>query len=410
MNTSKLTSWGTLALMLAIAGCGGGGGGGTGGSGATGGSGGTGGSNQTSEYSFTLNPTALSLPPGGTQDVTVSIDRGATPFAGAITLALEVPNTISAAGVTATIAPNPATANSATITVYVGSTGVAAGSYTLQVVGTSGTQTYTASLPLTVTGAATTLLVDGDYSDNNNDPTNVNAVPSPSDTLFASLLANEAIAFNTFVVPTPTTASATTPAAADLTGYKTIVWYTGETYNGLNITLSAAQQAILEAWLDQGGHTLLLFSQNLYYDLGIGSWDGSTPETNAFLASYVGAIGGAADGVEVHNATYLVTGAAGTAFAAKSFDVIADSPLNSTGDVINPATGTDTLATVSEDPNSTLGSPIACAIAVGHNTAGALHTSTVVYVGAPIENVTVTGSTTNSAAQFFHAALVYAGI
>ena len=32
------------------------------------------------------------------------------------------------------------------------------------------------------------------------------------------------------------------------------------------------------------------------------------------------------------------------------------------------------------------------------------------YVGAPIENVTDTGSTTNSAAQFFHAALVYAGL
>ena len=91
---------------------------------------------------------------------------------------------------------------------------------------------YTVALPLKVTSAAaTTLLVDADYSENNQDTTDVNAMPSVSDKLFPALLQNEAIAFNTFVVPAVDTA-ATTPASTDLTGYSTIVWYTGETYGG----------------------------------------------------------------------------------------------------------------------------------------------------------------------------------
>ena len=38
-----------------------------------------------------------------------------------------------------------------------------------------------------------------------------------------------------------------------------------------------AQQAILESWLDQGNHTLLIFSQNIVYDLRQTDWIG--PET-----------------------------------------------------------------------------------------------------------------------------------
>lgn len=387
----------SIALMVAAVGCGS----------SSGGTTGTGGTTQTTKYSFTLAPTALKLPPGGTQDVVVAIDRGSTtPFTGAITFALEVPDTIAANGVTASITPQPATANMTTISVGIAST-VAAGSYTLAVVGTSGADTYTANLPLTVTGVASTLLVDADYGENNQDTTNANATPSASDSLFPTLLAHETVPFNTFVVPVPATGLAGTPASADLTGYSTIVWYTGEAYGDPKMTVTPAQQAILDAWLDQGNHTLLIFSQNMVSDLRLTDWSG--PETNTFLANYVGALGSSNDGDAVHNATYNVAGATGTPFAGETFNVIADSPLNSTGDVINPASGTDTLATIVENPDSVLAAPVPVAIIVGRKSVGAAHSSMVVYAGMPIENVLMTTGN-NSAQQLFHAALVYTGL
>ena len=419
MNIQRLTSLGSIALMVAAIGCGGSSDGktGTGGSGATGtgGTSGTGGTNgtggsgvQTTKYSFTLTPTALKLPPGGTQDVAVSIDRGSTtPFTGSITFALEVPNTIAANGVTAGINPQPATANTTTISVGVAST-VLPGSYTLAVVGTSGADSYTVNLPLTVTGAASTLLVDADYSANNQDTTDVNATPTASDNLFPMLLQHESVPFNTFVVPFPATGLASTPASTDLTGYSTIVWYTGEAYGQPQMTVTPAQQAILEAWLDQGNHTLLIFSQNMVYDLRMGDWN-TTPETNTFLTNYVGALGSSDDGDAVHNATYNVTGATGTPFAGQIFQVIMDQPLNSTGDVINPATGTDSLATVVENPDNVLDAPVPVAIIVGRKSVGAAHSSEVVYAGMPIENVLMTTGN-NTAQQLFHAALVYTGL
>jgi hypothetical protein len=256
-------------------------------------------------------------------------------------------------------------------------------------------------------GVASTLLVDNDYSANNQAPTDVNATPTASDSLFPSLLRHETVAFNTFVVPYPPTGQASTPSSTDLTGYSTIIWYTGEAYGDPLMTVTAAQQASLEAWLDQGNHTLLIFSQNLVYDLRLTDWNG--PETNTFLASYVGALGSANDGNAVHNITYDVTGSTGTPFASESFQVVMDSPLNSTGDVINPATGTDTLATVVENPDNVLDTPAPVAIIVGRKSVGAAHTSKVVYAGMPLENVLMTTGN-NTAQQLFHAALVYTGL
>ena len=148
MNTQRLTSLGTVALVLAGVGCGssgdggktgsgGGGATGTGGTSGTGGATGTGGANQTSDYSFTVTPTALSLPPGGMQDVVVNIDRAErVGLHRPDHVTLEIPNSITGSGVTQTIAPNPATAASTTLTVNVGTTGIVAGKYTLDVVGT----------------------------------------------------------------------------------------------------------------------------------------------------------------------------------------------------------------------------------------------------------------------------------
>ncbi len=418
---------GSVALMVAAIGCGGssdgkGGKTGTGGSGATGtgGTSGTGGTNgtggtgvQSTDFSFSLSPTALMLPLGGTQTVTVTIDRdvGTTTFTEPLTFELDLPGTITGTGVTAAFAPNPATEASTTLTIDIGTTGIAAGNYTMNVVATAGTGAtatqYTVALPLRVTStAATTLLVDADYSDNNQDTTNVNATPSPSDTLFPTLLQHEAVPFNTFVVPA-TGAAATTPVLADLTGYSTIVWYTGNSYGAVDATMSPAQQAILEAWLDQGNHTLLIYSQNLVYDLRRGDWS-SEPETNTFLANYIGAIGSSDDG-DLDHATYNAIGATGTAFASQIFQVIMDQPIGSSGDVINPATGTDTLATVVENPDHVLPAAVPVAIVVGRKSVGTAHTSTVLYAGLPIENILVTAGN-NSAQQFFHAGLVYTGL
>ena len=414
---------GSIALMVAAIGCGGStdgktgtggvsGGTGTGGTSGTGGTNGTGGSGvQSSEFSFTVAPTALMLPLGGMQTVTVTIDRGvgSTTFTDPLTFELDLPSTITGTGVTAAFAPNPATAGSTTLTVNIGTTGIAAGNYTMNVVAKAGTgaaaMQYTVPLPLKVTSAAvTTLLVDADYSENNVDTTDVNATPSVSDKLFPVLLQNETIDYNTFVVPALATA-ATTPATTDLTGYSTIVWYTGETYGTLTATITPVQQAILESWLDQGGHTLIIFSQNMVYDLYAGNW---TSETNSFLTNYVGAIGSAADG-DLNHATYTITGATGTALAGKVFQVIGDQPIGSSGDTINPATGTDVLGTVVSNADGVLTPAAAIPIVVGRKAVGTAGTSKVVYVGAPAENILMTAAN-NSAAQLFHGILVYLGI
>lgn len=425
VNIQRLTSLGSIALMVTAIGCGGssdgkgktgtGGGGdtGTGGTSGTGGTNGTGGSGaQSSEFSFSLAPTALMLPLGGMQTVTVTIDRdvGTTTFTDPLTFELDLPATITGTGLTAAFAPNPATVGSTTLTVDVGTTGIAAGNYTMNVVAKTGTgaaaMQYTVALPLKVTNAAaTTLLVDADYSANNQDTTDVNAIPTVSDKLFPVLLQNESIAFNTFVVPAVGTA-ATTPASADLTGYSTVVWYTGNTYGASTATITPVQQAILESWLDQGGHTLILLSQNMVYDLyGNGNW---TSETNTFLTNYVGAIGSAADG-DLNHATYNVTGATATALAGKVFQVIGDQPITSSGDTINPATGTDVLGTVVSDADAQVTPAAAIPIVVGRKSVGTAGTSKIVYVGAPVENILVTAAN-NSAAQLFHGILVYLGL
>ncbi len=389
------------------------GGSGTGGTG-TGGSNGTGGSGvQSTEFSFSVNPTALMLPLGGMQALTVTINRdvGSTTFTGPLTFELDLPSTITGSGVTATFAPNPATAGSTTLTVNVGTTGIATGSYSLNVVATSGTGAaatqFTVALPLKVTSAASTLLVDNDASPNNSDPTNTTATASTSDTLFTTLLTNESIAYQPFIVPSG--APTTSPTTADLKNYSTIVWYTGANYGGDDPTLSDVQEAILADWLDQGGHTLLMFSEDLVYDRKMGDWD-TTAETDDFLANYIGAMGDADDG-DLNHVTYTASGVAGTAFASESFKVVKDSPIPSTGDIINPTTGANPpvkLVTVMSDPDGT-GTPIATAIAVGRKNVGAAGTSTIVYVGMPIEDILMTTGN-NSAADFFHATLVYAGL
>ncbi len=243
------------------------------------------------------------------------------------------------------------------------------------------------------------LLVDCDDSDNNADATDTTA--SPSDSLFAALLQGENLHFDTFVVPE--SAMPSTPAAAALAGYGTLVWYTGE-QSGRNLTLSAAQEASVEAWLDEGQKTMLVFSQQLLQAVGRDDW--TSPETNVFVSNYIGAAGDAVDNLA--DVTYEAKGASGTPFAGQLFDVISDTPIGSTADEVNPKAGTDTLVTVSDDPDGS-GAKHDVAVVVGRKHVGAAGTSTVVYVGMPVENIQAAVNKA-TAAPFFHAALVYAGL
>jgi hypothetical protein len=415
---------GGLAGNGGAAGGGGMAGGGAAGAGGVAGGGGIagagGGAAQAADFSFSLGTTtALALPPGGSQMITVTIDRNrtGTAYTQPITFSLKVPNTITGDGVTATFTPNPATAGSTSLTVSVGTTGAAAGDYTLQVSGTAGSgataETFTVDLPLTVTAPKTTLLIDHDASDNNADPTDTTAAASLSDTTFATLLQANSIAFNTFIEPSGSTGTALSQNTVDHGGpangpYTTIVYYTGGSY-GSDLTLSSSDELILESWLDEGGHTLLLFSENLVYDIGTGDWmTPETDQTSALLADYVGAAGDAADG-ELDHVNYTAIGVAGTPFANQSYKVAKDyMGLASTADVINPATGTDALVTAMETPSGA-SAALAAPVIVGRKNVGAKKTSQVIYVGMPIEDVVATNGT-NSNADLFLAILKYAGL
>lgn len=285
-----------------------------------------------------------------------------------------------------------------------GAGGAAGGSSVGGSTGTAGAAGGTAGAGGAGGTAVTTLLVDHDDSDNNQTPVDPAAAPSVSDTLFATRLAAEHIPFATTVVPADP--NPTTPHYADLMSYSTILWYTGPSYGQ---TMSASQEATLKNWLNAGGKTLLIFSQNLFYDLG-DSGDWATVNNDTFLTDYLGAAGWVADAVQFVNAqdaplahnTYSVTGAAGTAFASLQFTVIADTPIASTADVVNPANGTVPLVTVPADVQTT-NANVSAPIAVVRTTAGTAGTSKVLYVGLPVENIQ--GAPTNTSAEFIHAAL-----
>ena len=219
------------------------------------------------------------------------------------------------------------------------------------------------------------------------------------------LLAHEAVPFNTFVVPYPATNLASTPSSADLTGYRRSSGTPGEAYRASQLTMTPAQQAILEAWLDQGNHTLVIFSQNI-------STISARPTGSARDEHLPG---------ELRRRARLLGRRRRSPqrdlqrdrrdrapFASEIFQVITGQPLASTGDVINPAPGTDTLATVVENPDNSR-----------RARAGRHHRRPqvgrrraqleVVYAGMPIQNVLMTVGN-NTAQQLFHAALVYTGL
>jgi hypothetical protein len=250
---------------------------------------------------------------------------------------------------------------------------------------------------------ATTLLVDADQSSNNEDPT---FPPSYSDALFQVDLTAGGIRYEKVFIPS---AGASARAAlGSLDRFTTVLWYTADATSQL---FSADQQGTVEQWLDLGHKTLLIFSENLLAELGAGGgW--MTPNDNAFLSAYLGAAGWAANGdadvagtgaVSLRGQTYAVEGAAGTPLAGMHFEIFGNTPLDSTADLVNPGPGTTVLATTQADPSHT-GSNSAIPIAVSRS----VGTSTIIYVGMPVENID--GAPGGTSAELVHGILQFAGL
>jgi len=250
---------------------------------------------------------------------------------------------------------------------------------------------------------ATTLLVDADQSSNNEDPT---FPPSYSDALFQVDLTAGGIRYEKLVIPAA--GGAARAALGPLERFTTVVWYTADATTQL---FSGDEQSTVEQWLDLGHKTFLIFSQNLLAELGAGG-EWMVPNDNRFLSGYLGATGWAADAdadvagmgaLPLRGQTYTVEGAAGTPLAGMHFEIFGNTPLESTADLVNPGSGTTVLATTQADPSHT-GSNSAIPIVVSRS----LGTSTIIYVGMPVENID--GAPGGTSAELVHGILQFAGL
>ncbi len=292
---------------------------------------------------------------------------------------------------------------------------VAPGSYNGTITGTDNTGANpvaeTAFLSVTVAAASTTLLVDNDGNTGSGD-TDI-SLP-----IYEGLLANApdgGIQYQLYQEPTGGT-DKLDPTSTALAGINTIIWFTGDNYGGGWGTISTAQQATLSAWLNAGGHTLIMFVPALQYDWSVG-WAG--PETNTFL-TLIGEVGGAYDpnddttgdtiNEDAENNGLTVTGASGTPFAGLQWQINgAVTDLNMDNEVINPAANVTVLATVQADPSGA-GTNSAVPIIIGYKNMGTAGTSTVVLVDTMFEDIFVPSASYNTQTDMFNAILKYTGL
>ena len=179
-----------------------------------------------------------------------------------------------------------------------------------------------------------------------------------------------------------------------------VIWYTGSVYGGTgNVgTISSADEIALRGFLDQGERKAVLFSNSYIYGLSGTTWAEST---NTFLTQYLGAVGGAAD--VLNNQAFVASGVTGTATEGRSFEVAADTPINTYTDVVNLAEGTDSLLTVQADPDSEGVRTVT--VVSGRKNVGTAGSSTAIYVGFAFENIVDLGD--NSKAVLMQALLSY---
>jgi hypothetical protein len=318
--------------------------------------------------------------PGSSATTTVSVAR-ASGFTEPVTLTLEGAAVgAGATGITGTFAPNPVTGASSQLTVTVGS-GVPTGTYALTVRGTSGSTQRTAALTIAVTAQANVLLVDDDRSSNNYAGTD--GTLSYSDTRYRAMLDALEITYDVYVVPEDDDG----PDFETLEAYDTVIWYTGDEqfFDPGPATLTPTDQLVLAAFLDLAERTLVLVSGG-YMRLH-DQWK-NDPVDNVFANDYLCVERAFFD---FNNQNFTATGVSGQVTAGLGLQVAGANPhVNSNTGVVLPAADADTLLTVQADPDDS-GTTRAVAIATGCSGVGAGASSTAIYVGFPIENITAIG-------------------
>ena len=336
------------------------------------------------DFTLSIAPATLSLAQGGSGNVTVTINRTGS-FAGAVALTLEG-SSVGPNNISGSFAPSPANGGSSTMTLSVGAS-VAPGDYALTVRGVAGSLDKTAAFSLTVTAPKTILLVDDDRSGNNSQPSNPNAVPSASDTIFRAALDSLGVAYNVYVVPFGVNG----PSFAAIKDYATVIWYTASNYGGNDngATISSVDEINLATFLDQGNRKAIVVSNGYFSGLR-SNW---AAITNSFVNDYIGVIG-ARPYVGMTNAAFTASGVAGTGTAGLNLNV-ANSPIDNYFSVVNPAGSSNTLVTVQANPDGT--TTRAVAVATGNSGVGTAGTSKVVYVGFALENIIDIGANSKKA-------------
>ncbi|MHB8421104.1 MAG: hypothetical protein ACYDCL_23800 [Myxococcales bacterium] len=269
----------------------------------------------------------------------------------------------------------------------------------------------------TGTASSPTLLVDNDA-----EATDV-SLP-----IFQAWLTGLGGAFTTYTEPTtiPYDLADVDPSAPGLAGLNSIIWVNGDNA-GVDSppTVSDPQQALLDAWLDEGGKLLVLFSPGIIADFGRGGWV-SQPESNLFLSAYLGfqsdldnpdvwSTTASQDAAVESGSSVVVTGAAGVpAFNSLQWTMVNNNQqnphVNFSSAIADPlAANVDVLATLSVDPTDSHANA-AEPVAIGHKRVGAAGTSTVVWVGFTLENLAGTIPGYNTQAQFLQALASYAAV
>ncbi len=244
--------------------------------------------------------------------------------------------------------------------------------------------------PEALASTGPTLLVDDDASPNNRGETG--ATGSESDQIFAKLLREATVPFDTHVVPsTPESPQKENgPTLDELRKYQTVIWYTGR--DGGNDfarwrTVTATDQAVLEAFLQLGHRRLILVSPHLLLEAGIfgSGWssDGSTPAVRSeFIRDVIGAaalFGAIGSG----STRWIPSRAAGVGPLANRTYVIGDAPITyAQYGGVRPGTA-QALLTASADPTGR-GQLETVSIATVNTVAG---TSKGIFLAFPLENV-----------------------
>ena len=335
------------------------------------------------DFTLSVAPATLSLAQGGSGNVTVTINRTGS-FAGAVALTLEG-SSVGPNDISGSFAPSPANGGSSTLSLSVGAN-FAPGDYALTVRGVAGSLDKTAAFSLTVTAPKTILLVDDDRSSNNSSPSNPDAVPSASDTIFKAALDSLGVAYNVYVVPFGVNG----PSFDAIKDYATVIWYTASHYGGNDngATISSVDEINLKVFLDQGDRKAIVVS-NSYFEGLRSNW---AAITNSFVNDYIGVIGAKAN-VSNNNA-FTTSGVAGTGTAGLNLNV-AKTPIDNYFSVVNPAGSSNTLVTVQANPDGT--TTRAVAVATGNSGVGTAGTSKVVYVGFALENIIDIGANNKKA-------------